>query len=274
MKKLILLLVVFMFPLISCSKVTYLDIPFENNFSWVKFLDDNKYDGGNGKRLWKYGYVKGNGVMLPKAPPKVQVPEYLSKHPLAGNDLITLDNVNKKSLTKKDAERFVIINYGGYIDTGGYHALSTSRVWGITPEGIFFIVPEGTVSAPFKRLVDSLMITIQSKCAFEDRKPTIIEKYYMLFYASTNVNALDTSYYAKNQDSITLSWYGESIFGIMKIFLICFFVLFCMMVPAIAVLLLKRFTPEGSIIHSAACMVEWLIILVGGATLVKSITKK
>ena len=40
MKKLILLLVVFMFPLISCSKVTYLDIPFENTYCFGDGIND------------------------------------------------------------------------------------------------------------------------------------------------------------------------------------------------------------------------------------------
>ena len=139
---------------------------------------------------------------------------------------------------------------------------------------MYFPLLQSTTSTPFKNLVNSLLITIETNCAIEGREPTISEKYYVLFYACSDPHSLDVSYYAKHRDKIETSWLAEQVFGTMKIFIICFFFLFCMVLPAIVLLILKRFTREGSIIHSAICFVEWLIILVGGATLVKNLTKK
>lgn len=271
MKKL-LLLFVFILPLMSCSEIVYKEYNYDYN--WYKFINDNRYDNGSGKRLWKYGYVKKDGITYPKEPPGFQTPDYLRKHPLVGKDLLNLDNVVSKMPSKKDAVEIFKFNRGGFVMVDGFKGFSDGKFWGVTKEGMYFPIIQGTTSTPFRNIVNSLLITIETNCAIDGREPTMSEKYYVLFYSCSDPHSLDVSYYAKHQNEIETSWLAEQVFGTMKIFIICFFFIFCMMIPAIAILLIKRFTPEGSILHSAASFVEWLIILVGGATLVRAITKK
>lgn len=273
MKKL-LLLFVFILPLMSCSKAKFEYIDLNYNYNWEKFISDNRYTKGSNKRLWKYGYEKQNENYLPKKPPKFQIPDYLIGHPLLGEEKITLSTVKKKLYSNRDAVKFIKHNRGGYVSADGYRGLPDSILWGVTKDGVYFPTVNSEPSRPFAILVNSILVTVQNRCAIENRDPTLSEKFIVLFYACSDYNIVDNSYYSVNKDYINRSWFAEQVFGTMKIFIICFFFIFCMMIPAIAILLIKRFTPEGSIFHSAASFVEWLIILVGGATLVRAITKK
>lgn len=273
MKKLLLVLM-FILPLVSCSisKIEYID--FDYNYNWVKFINDNRYTQGSNKRLWKYGYKKDGDIYLPKKPPKFQIPDYLIGHPLLDGETITLKTVIKKLYSNKDATKFMYISKGGYVSTKGYQAGGSGVLWGVTEKGVYFPVTDKGTSAPFKNLINSVLITIQNKCAIENRDPTLSEKFIVLFYICSNYDIVDSSYYAVNQDYLQRYWFAQQVFGTIKIFLICFFVLFCMTLPALVILFIKRITPEGSIFHTAASFVEGLIILVGGATLLKKITKK
>ena len=282
MKKLLLILAFLILPVLSYSamfsKVEYVNIEPYYDFSWEKFLDNNKYDGGNGKRQWKYGYKKTNsGKYLPKEPPKMQIPEYLINHPLISGEPINLDNAKRKLYSKKDAVRFIIFNRGGYLTLSGNHiAISDGRTYGVTKEGIYFPFSENIISHPFEDLADSLIVTIQTKCTLEKRNPVLAEQYYMLyiFCCKEDVYNCDSGYYAQNQNEIELGGLALMIFGLIKIFIICILALFCFALPAIVLLVIKRYTPEGSAIYKAISLVEWLIILVGGASIVRSISKK
>ena len=273
MKKLFLVLLLLPIIFCACQEVRYLNV--ESNFDWDTFVWNSLYgDGGNGKRQWKYGYEKNEkGEVFPKAPPKYKHPDYIQKHKLI-NGAIDCDNARSKQYTKKDAVDFIIFNNNSFIVGGMFNF--DNRTWGVTKDNVYFPLNLKTsdTGRPFSDLKESLIRTIQMRCVLENRQPTINEKFCVLFYCTVNSAKFDNSYCALNHNRLQTTRFAELIFGVSKIFIICFFVLFCMALPAIIVLLIKRFTPEGSIIHKAASIVEMLIIFVGGATLVKSITKK
>lgn len=275
MKKLILALLFLPIIFCACQEVKYSQI--QPQFGWETFVWHNLYgSGGSGERRWKYGYEKNErGDVLPKAPPNLEIPKYLLRHRLFAGE-VNCDNIKGRQYTKKDAVDFVRFNYEDWYDVNDFRWHGTSApVWGITRDGIYFqVFNTSDTGSPFTDLVVSVIRTIQVHCELENREPTISEKYYVLFYCSINTVRFDGSYCALNHNRLEATHFAELIFGALKLFIICGFVLFCMALPAIVILLLKRVTPEGSIIHKASSIVEWLIILVGGATLVKSITKK
>lgn len=274
MKKIILIFMFVFVPILAYSaiipKVEYVNIDY--NFDWDTFVYNNKYDGGSGKRKWKYGYEKSNKEVLPKEPPNFKIPEYLKKHRLISGDAITLENIRSKLYSKKDAIQFIKFNKG-YLGVYGY-VMSDGQTLGITKDGIYFPVLESEPSSPFKHLVNSFILTIQNRCVSENREPTISEKYLLLYFCCIDINSLDNSYYSLNQSKLERTWFAEQILGTIKIFIICGVVLFVMILPALVILFIKRITPEGSALHKAASLVEWVIIIVGGATLLRSLTKK
>lgn len=275
MKKLILALLFLPIIFCACQEVRY--VQTQPQFYWDSFVWHRLYgEGGSGKKQWEYGYEKNErGDVLPKAPPNLEIPKYLVKHKLFAGE-VNCDNVRGRQYTKKDAVDFIKFNYEAWYNVYGFErGMGTAPVWGITKDGIYFeVFNTSDTGSPFTDLVASVIRTIQVHCELENREPTISEKYYVLFYCSLNTARFDGSYCALNHNRLEATHFAELIFGVLKLFILCGFVLFCMALPAIIILLLKRVTPEGSIIHKAASIVEWLIILVGGATLVKSITKK
>lgn len=278
MKKLLLLLLVVLFlPLVSCKEVRYLERDTE--FDYKAFVQRNDYNNKYTKRAWKYGYKKcDDGIVVPKRPPKYKVPDYLKNHPLLAKDNISVDEVAKLQYSKKDAIDFIELNYSGYQTTANiYHDDANfvdERIIGVTKDGIYFPLQTGTLWKPFSNLADSVLLTIQMRCENEHRKPTIHEKYLLLYIYSMKPYQYDNGYYNKYSDSIEYGALAENIFGILKIFIICLLALFCLALPAIVLLIIKRYTPEDSAIHKAISLIEWLIILVGGASLVKSLGKK
>lgn len=274
MKKLLLVLAFIAVPVLSfasvLSSVKYVDIRY--NFDWDSFVYHNRYSGGSGERRWKYGYIKKGETVLPKEPSEFQVPNYIKDHHLIGGELISLENVRSKLYTKKDAIEFIKFNRG-YLSIDRY-IHSDDRIWGITRDGIYFPLLKYETKAPFTNLANSLIVTIQNRCELEKREPTVSEKYYVLYFCCADISSVDNAYYSLNQNKIDISDLACYVFGITKLFIICIFVLFCMTLPAVVLLVIKGFTPKNSIFHKAASMVEYIIIILGGASLIKSFIKK
>lgn len=278
MKKiLIIILMLLLLPTFSFAKTKVYKAhigkgSIDYTYDWFDFLCKNEKHDHN-KGAWKYGYVKdvenGTSIYIPNKPKNYKVPDYLSNYPIV-NENISLENF-KGIFTEKDAMRLVMII--SYMD------FESGVIFGVTPNNDWFVVNNNghlhnnaygdyrhNKAMPYMDVKSSIMKTIIMHCQFENREPTISEKYIMLYldtYGNRLCRKLDREHgqiYAKEYNRIQKAEdYRMYIGGPIKLIGWCLLILFMFALPGIVLVILKFVFPKGSIIYSAVCTLELLL---------------
>lgn len=264
MKKLITVICILtLIPVLSFAKIKEEKVCFYPSYDWSIFLGrgtKTKSKEGN----WKYGYnliQDGNEYYFePKAPKGFKVPSYLNRFPIVNKNI----SIDSFKFEENNFIKFVRNTALGWFDE--------QIVFGILPDNIWIVVdntgPWNDFHNKFRPYEDariSIMKTIIMHCEYENRDPTIDEKYIML-YMETCKLGISTYPDLRYQDTYKDEYHNEQwkkdtyfIFGNFRIVGWCLFALFLFILPGIVFSVIKFIFPKGSVFYNAVCVLEAML---------------